>query len=872
MIIKKGVVFSAIILTIFLIGIISGSFTKGEPKYSIEKEYGQGDGIRGWVNLSLNNEPGDSVLKSSCEDINGQIKLVDLVKKSSNANFLKTCDTTECVSNYEAEDAKPFKTHTLTDNSVVFGFKISPSKNIVDILAFSLNVTSNATESEKLPLSIDILDDGDIEWQAHNSSDNLGSAVYGCYVGSAEGQAVISTDKYCERINISQAPAVNISAMVSGSGNVNFTLSIENKDGSNYKSCTANISATGEVGCSPDFHINEKKDYFVCIKAKTSADAKKNYMINFEQNTPCGFVGIYSNEYTRDFEIYVKPKKYAALRSFILNDTELKNSGSETHDIEGMIADYIYEKYSNNCTKGCIIPVKFTGFSQEINLSEASLKYKSDATDYTTDLYNLTEIAAKITTTKFQKLYMDDAGFNVPEDYGNYTCSFELNDNDLFSEKISVTMSVPSIRSFNPRKTAKNYPTHFVVEINSTGNITEYKWDFGNGDVKTTSTNRLTYTYNTTGVYDVKITVKNSKDKSSSRTFSVTVVLASEVVPDLLLDAEVNIESIKEQIKEYASFEQKGLNYSLNISSLESIIARLKSEQAQASKEEDYEAILDELIDIHVPIMIATTITSGSLIFYPESNNINLAVLKDIAGGNYTAGKDEQYAEAVLGWEGKNTNTTLIYNQISSIYDDYDEPLLNIFEIKIKKESTAGNPYLIIKKMNNMIFEGNITPSEKSGYYYFQLTEQEKKVKFSTTDEVDFINVPMFVSPKISELSLQDTGWSPYDEKGELKKWILFAIIIVALIVFGLILWIVLQLWYKKRYEDHLFKNKNNLYNLVNYIEQAKARGMNERDIVVKLRKSGWTNEQLRYAMRKYAGKRTGMLEIPIDKLFEKGK
>ncbi len=61
-----------------------------------------------------------------------------------------------------------------------------------------------------------------------------------------------------------------------------------------------------------------------------------------------------------------------------------------------------------------------------------------------------------------------------------------------------------------------------------------------------------------------------------------------------------------------------------------------------------------------------------------------------------------------------------------------------------------------------------------------------------------------------------------------------------------------------------------NLYNLINYIENEKKKGTGERDIAGKLKKSGWNSEQVTYALRKYAGKRTGMPEIiSTEKIFK---
>ena len=85
------------------------------------------------------------------------------------------------------------------------------------------------------------------------------------------------------------------------------------------------------------------------------------------------------------------------------------------------------------------------------------------------------------------------------------------------------------------------------------------------------------------------------------------------------------------------------------------------------------------------------------------------------------------------------------------------------------------------------------------------------------------------------------------------KPWflILLAVIIILLI---LLIWFIL---YKRKEkvdeEKRLFGNKNNLYNLLNYIDNVKRRKMPDEEVRKSLRKSGWTPEQIRYAMKKYS-------------------
>ena len=96
--------------------------------------------------------------------------------------------------------------------------------------------------------------------------------------------------------------------------------------------------------------------------------------------------------------------------------------------------------------------------------------------------------------------------------------------------------------------------------------------------------------------------------------------------------------------------------------------------------------------------------------------------------------------------------------------------------------------------------------------------------------------------------------------------------VILLLIVIGIVFWVVLQTWYKKKYENYLFENRNNLYNLFNWINEAKKRNISDQKIRAMLKKSGWATEQVKYALKRYSGKRTGMPEIPVDKILKMKK
>jgi PKD repeat protein len=779
-----------------------------------------------------------------------------------------------CISGYSASNPSTSKTLNLGENQIALvGFNISgggrSNQLLKSIESFKFNLTSNNPETEKFPLAVDILNDGKDEWMAYVPSDNFAGENRGCFENPTS-QAFIGGMSYCEKITLSKTPEVEIGAYVQGSeSGVKFDMKIKSADGLESGSCTTNEAAGNgvieRVSCIvPDFSINNEGDYFVCVKTTNP----NKYLIGIEEDLPkCGFSsesGNYEGYYNYDFNIFANPKKYAPNINFTLNDDELVNAKSYVTDVKGYIRNYISDVYGDNCSRGCIIPVKiFSGVAQNIELSDASIIYITDLSTETKQFYDISEMPALI-NSGFQKLYLGEAGFHAPMDKGVKSFSVSLNDNVLFSEDISVG-EVATIKSLTPTKTGVKYPTKFTIILNDSAiSITKYMWNFGDGQMENTTKPEVTHTYNAVGDYTLKITLLDSKGKTSSKEFKITVAPASQIVPDLLSAAEINIAQIKNQIQTFSSFEQRAINYSLKLDQLESNIARLKTSASQASSEAQFETILGELLGMKIPNSLAKTAYSEGLSFYPLGNNIDLDILKKIGGGDY-GNKKEKYKEAVLAWNEANINTILIYNEISAIYPNYEEPFLKTFDVTIKNKGESA--YIIIKDMDDILFKEDYSQRKEGGYYYIIFDKPEEHIVFSTTENVDFINLPMFVSPGISQLTLVE--WTPFTKEGGLKRWILFSIVAIIIILIVLVVWIILQFWYKRKYENYLFKNRNNLYNLVNYIQNEKNKGTSEREIIAKLRNSGWTSEQIRYAMKKYAGKRTGMPEIPVQKILK---
>lgn len=836
---------SLIILIIFLINFISAEISFGKLNYSLTTSYGPGDNAKGWINISLKNEPTDSILNGSVSNIEESFNLFELLKKDSNKNFIYTCNPLDCSSDYIATNEESSKIFNLENKETAFvGLKITESKLISDISSFSIKVSSdNNVESSRLPISIDILNDGTIDFQSNSASGNFNPKEYGCYTENLDNkEAGIITTKYCEKIILPPTPKVEIGAEVIGTGNVNFMMSIEKADGSSRETCLAGATGNGEIKCSPeDFFIEGEGNYFVCIETIDSDDNNK-YKIKYEEDSTCGFSGDYSNSYEYDFKIFASSGTYAPFENVVLNEESILDD----------LKDYLFTKYKNDCSKNCVIPIKLSsGISQQITLTEPILNYVSEISTSENSLYNLEEIPAQV-SSGFQKLYLDEALFSLPKVYGNYTFSIRLNKEKILSENITI-QSVPTIKFLTPMSTAAGYQTNFIVYTNWSSDIAKYFWDFGDDNNITTTENKVSHTYDLEGDYNVKVKVVDRMGRSSSKTFIVNVLSASELVPTMVSQAILGVKEIKGQLNDFSEFERESISYTLRLNETEKKILEFNKSISGTVTEQEYGKMFEELLSMNIPQSVEATIIADGIIFYPQNENIDLTALEEIEGGTYDIQDEGAYEEAIYAWYSENIKTTINYKEISADYGRYKIPLMNTFNIKITNKAQGKN-YIIFKKLEDLFYYKDYSQSEWGEYDYIPLSEAQKEISFSTSEEINFETLPLFIAPKISELVVIEGDITPFEENS--RKWVIFSAIVAGVILIGIIVWMLIKLWYKRKYETYLFKDRNNLYNIISYIDGEKKKGIGEQEISDKLKKAGWNREQIKYALKKYLGKK----------------
>ncbi|RLG11964.1 hypothetical protein DRN73_03975 [Candidatus Pacearchaeota archaeon] len=863
----KSILFLFIIL--FLIGNISASFAKGNKSHQIDSVYGANENIRGWINISFANE----ALNSLFTDSKGNsITLIDLLQSDSRLSNITdyTCNPIGCKLNYQASNVEETKNFELNaGEEKLLGFKFT---GIIDsINDVSFNITSDAESSCSNQLKIDFFNNGIFELGNNKTTDEACSNLkrQGCFESqSSYDYSVLSNNgKYCQEINLTESPGFKLGAWINLKNNPGvITLGIYDTDDLSNELASCDIletSGTGFFNCSVNFSVIKSKPYYICIYSdKENEDSE---IRGYSTNNGCGFYDDgswgWDGSMPSAFNIFAIGKKFDSVGEISIND----NSISEDYLISDYFIEYIDKITDNtdNCTKySCIIPLKIKSEkNQNITVKNISVKYSQNGIKNKKDIYDLSVSPALITSNGSIKIYLDNANLTLPSLTGASLYSLFFKNNKIFSENITIKPS-PKITSLSPLDTASKFPVEFrvyVVPVENTS-ISSYEWQFGDAQPVTTSTGKISHSFDSAGNYPVKVTVYDSNGSSSSKTFNINVFPYTSVLEKKINESKTNLNNITNYLQQFSQFERDSINQIINFSSLNAGLTEAETLYSQA----DYESSVVKLVSLNIPESITKGISTDLVSFYPKKENINLNAITS----DYNSSDTEKYINAISNFESSNLNIKVKYSKININYPGgISEPLINIFELSISKKNTLNySIYVYINALDNIRFQGNISMNNSYAKIEIPSDESSKTIKFSTTQDINFLDLPVFISPDLDDLVII----TPENKKG--MKWALFILIMIFLLIVGFIAYIILQQWYKTKYETYLFKNKNYLYNLINYIQNSKKKGIKDAEIIKNLKKAGWNSEQITYVIKKYMGKRTGMFEIPVEKVLNKFK
>jgi PKD repeat protein len=854
---------------------VSANLEIGDVSDSIQTVYGAGSTINGWINLSVEDEEANNIFQDSFEN---EISLINLLKLNNDVDY--SCAPKTCEEGYTGVNPETTKMVILNPGEkAMFGVRFK--ENIEEIQSIEFLIESNASASCYNQIEVDFFGD-DEKINAGNSKsvdvtcDTQKS--YGCFNASTSTEnLILGTTPYCQRIEFSASSAFNIGAWikktVNGTNGVEVVLKDLYGDEIENGNCiisNSQISSTGaEISCNINQYLPKPKEFYVCLQKETGT---AEYQIKgYASSNSCGFNSLDLSSENAAYHIFMVGKIFDAVG--VLN---ISNQLLNDKQINIIAKDYLLKNYGTlDCSTedGCVFPFEIiSNTKQKIILKEAKISYKSTLGEKQDNkIYDLETSGAKVNTNGFQKIYLDEAEFVVPEDKGEYSFELEFNGEQIIEKTITIE-DVPEIESISPRVTFTSYPTMFEIIANSPNNetISLYSWDFGDGTIKTTTQNKVEHSYNETGTYELNIKIKDSNERIAEKTFFIKVDSPEVIIGKELSELKKNINNAKIRINNYSYFIQTELKKQLNIDDLSSILESLERENRSATTLEEKNTLLKKILALKVPEEIFTSANLMGAEFIPLEKEINLDALQEITGSEYDVSNKNGYIKGIIYWQQENMDVTLSYQEISAVFNGINKPVLKIFSLVIKeKEALSSAPYLIVKNMENISFADNYGQRKNEEYYSVSLSNPENSFMFATTDKtIDFNNLPLFVSLSLDRVPVVEDFSGPISEIGLDMSWGLFILVLIFIIILGLTAYIFVQEWYKNKYETYLFKGRNNLYNLISFIDSQKKQGLTNEEIEVKLKKAGWNNEQRIYAIRKYEGKRTGMFEIPVEKIM----
>ncbi len=863
---KRGIIIISLLIALSItLSLVNARYEKND--YKIQKFYRAGETIKGYINLTLFNEPASSLFSSN---FLGNITLINLLK-ANNLNSDKDfqCTTNNCTQQYTLGSG--LSDFNLEDSKVL-GLQISGG-DIEEISSLKFKIESDLTESCSTPLIINFLNsEQNLLTSTTYKDETCASKSTGCFNSSLAEytEVIIENFELCEDITINPAPAYRIGARIRNSTKGSGMLEMKLYAKENTFSCVLpNMTAQEQdLDCIIKYSSPIKTNFTVCITSRNYASNGPDFQIRAENKNPiCG-------NPSRDFEIFAKPLKYDKT-SMEINSTLFDSLFSIT--LEDYIYEYLTEKYPKSengvkCDPKCLIPISITGPAQKIKISDIDLRFRdgglSVAGGQYRQIYELTRAPIEITSNAL-KLDLANAKFTIPLTSKENMFRLLFNNRLLFEERINVSESFDF--DINPKLALIGLNT--IFEVITSYNVTSSTWNFGDGKTEEAAGKRISHTYPSQGTFNLEVTLKRKDGIIAIKKFTIIVGNPKESADLTIKEYNSRLVNITNQLKNFQPWIADKILEKLNIQEINESFKKLESNFSLSNTDEEFVYIINELLKLKIPKRITIT-KEGKLPLAVGFENINVNFLEEIS--KHEIEDEEGLRKRIISWMSENYDADAEFKHISAVSDNSVDNLATTFTLNINKKSTISDQaYLFINyPFEGIIFETNQSqqPVSDGSGAYIDLSDV-KKFTILIEDEIELESLGAYISPDISVFSIIDDGKEfcpPDDPKckpgfpgGKLLFWL------AIVFAFFLISYLILQEWYKRNYESHLFKNREDLHNLINFIYNSRAAELSDSEIKNKLKNAGWKKEQIIYAIRKLEGKRTGMWEIPIFKPFE---
>ena len=871
---SKNLVLSVLFITVsilFCAGILAApKVVKGNNVFNIsELRYSPGQIVDGILNVSFQDVP-NSYISADIAGKKFPMLLSDFLNAQS-PSVAYTCNPASCQSFYQESpgSASISKTYEMAENSkVLLGLKIEngscENPNNADISKLVFDLTGSAADGSYPLPSIDIGNDGTIDWQYLEPSNEISGKVPPNYVitnNSMDAKDLIKGVEYCEKIKMPLASKFKISANVTTDSDI--TLRIYDSSFNDMGLCKAYAPAQE---CEINATIKNVDDYYVCVSV--------------ECENPCGTINSYSGSgnikngvlysgsslpTNGDFPIDVY---YAGYRPL---DKTITVVSSDDFDLIGAAREYLANASNCNNASSCIIPLSISTTSKG-NLVLNNLDLRYSCTFYVPYRYFSTisesKAAINMNTTALQISVLNASSSK----YGSNILTIKISDIFSISDNFEIA-KVPEITSLGPIVVAAGASTNFTVRAYSPKNNTfiAYQWDFGDGTSDSTAAPNSIHRYLQTGTFNLTVTVTDTENLAASRTFTIISTDPSASVNQTLATKKSLLAAFTSQYSSIPSW-YKPLFARFDTTELGSILSKYEQDSKKASvTTSELISIQQKLDALAIPqnIIDAVKIADSVPIFSAEQ--ISLSYLQKAGAGDYDENNAEQIKELISNWQSQ--LGIKLSGTVKRVRTDIgEEDVATIMTIKLNPTTEIDSLYLIVNLPSSVQFSDvkfdSTTGKNLNGAVGFELAlSGEKTINLAMAGNQNINLMEVYGSPTFETLMAAiptetkcgnnkcDAGENSQNCPSDcppLAKGITF----IALIILGagigvFLIWKVYATIYERSQEMKVFKNRNDLISVTMFIVNAKVRGMPETEITEKLEKAGWNNEQIAFAFLK---------------------
>ena len=850
-----------LLMLVFAFSFVSA--TVDVNNFSVDDSYSPFENISGEINLTIVDEEYDSLVTSNDGD---EISLGDFLDASGN---LFECSPPDCSNDYSFSSGVVEKNFGVSASGYNYvGFVIEGKDVVVNSLSFE--VESDFGVSSRRPLSINFFEEE--TWNFDKFSGEFLNKDWGCYnpVSGSEGTASIGEILYCEMISVPDTGSMKVGAVIGGSDVKDLEMTVYPESGTGGEwSCS--YDPNSEEGCVISADVDDifsVGNYQVCV----SAENFTGYKIYDESvGDSCGFAYVSGpSNSSKDYGIFAQGVKYAD--ASLLSSVDFGNE-----DVLVAANDLIANRYEGDCTGGCVLPMVFSGVSQNVTIRNVLLTFtKNLELDSVNKVYDLEVVPVSVDFNGV--LDLRSLGFSVSKTM-EYIVSF--GGSELFSAFMNI-LPAPIILSVFPLDPPAGVPIQFYAGVNYSNNKSlTYKWDFGdNVSGVITNVPYLMHTYSDLKNYTLTLEVSAGGNLTSTKTFVVGVISPEVAVNISLGFRRGALASVITKLASFPAWYGDPLNKLINVDFYSSELDRLERARNNSFIDSDFIEVAEELYALDVPSLIGVERVESPYLL----NNIGDVDIEpvEIISGAISGASNSVYAGPILNWQNSNVDAGFSSGVFSLVsYSDKQEDIFRIYGFDVKMKDNREAYFIINKPFSELYFKESVGARKAGNATVIILpagSDTSFEFYYKSAEPTTF-----FVSPKLSSIIIKgdiDTSCNynlvcepEYGENSDTCrndcKPIKGAIIYVILaFVFILVLYSVLQIWYKHRYENYLFQDKRQFYNLLMYVTNARARGLGDDRIAAELRSQGWSSERVNYIIKKSTGQRTGLYEIiPFGKI-----